>query len=216
MARNIFITATDTGAGKTYVTAQLVRHLLAQGIHARAIKPVASGLDSHGRNEDIDTLLAAQQLTEADAINRYRFTLPASPHIAAEQEGQHIDLAELTAWCRQQAIDTDICIIEGVGGLMVPLADHVTVCDWIEAMPEAEVWLVAGARLGAINHTLLTLEKLKAIGRQPAAIILNGMQPDPKPLQQLHRTISRVVSPSQLFTLSYAENWHWELPAPPA
>ena len=205
MARSIFITATDTGAGKTHVTSHLVRQLLARGIRAKAIKPVASGLDAEGRNDDIAALLTAQGLTDADAVNLYRFPVPASPHIAAEAAGNRIDPARLVDWCRAQAADRDVCLIEGIGGLMVPLTNDFLVCDWIAAMPEAEVWLVAGARLGAINHTLLTLSKLQAMGRPAARIILNDAGDNPEALQHLHRTISALAIPDTLLTLPYGK-----------
>jgi len=206
VARSIFITATDTGAGKTYVTGQLVRQLLALGIQAKAIKPVASGLNAEGRNDDIDTLLAAQGMTDADDVNLYRFPVPASPHIAADAAKTRIDPTRLVDWCRGQATDCDICLIEGIGGLMVPLTDNFLVCDWISAMPEVEVWLVAAARLGAINHSLLTLSKLQAMGRPAARVILNDTDRNPEALQHLHRTISGLATPTTLLTLPFGES----------
>lgn len=206
MARSIFITATDTGAGKTYVTGQLVRLLLAHGIRAKAIKPVASGLDAAGRNDDIEALLAAQGLSDADAINLYRFPIPASPHIAAEAADSWIDPTRLVDWCREQATDCDICLIEGIGGLMVPLTDNFLVCDWITAMRAAEVWLVAAARLGAINHTLLALSKLEAMGRPASRVILNDTDSNPETLQHLYRTISGLAMPTPPLTLPFGES----------
>lgn len=203
MARSIFVTGTDTGAGKSFVTAHVVRALLDMGIRAKALKPVASGLDARGRNADIDQLLAAQELTDADAINLYRFAQPASPHIAADAASKRISPAELVDWCRQQAETTDICLIEGIGGLMVPLTDDFLVCDWIAAMPEAEVWLVAGARLGAINHTLLTLEKLESMQRTPTRILLNAIDSSRDALRDLNRTISKVASPDSISSIHY-------------
>ncbi len=177
MARSIFITATDTDAGKTWVCSGLIRSMLAAGIHAKALKPIACGLDTDGSNEDISALLNIQRLTHAEDINLYRFQLPAAPSLAAAAENKSINPDRLITWCRAQAEETDACLIEGVGGLMVPLTNDYLVCDWIEDMPEAEIWLVVGCRLGAINHTLLTLGKLKNMGRSPALIILNASNP---------------------------------------
>ncbi|MCF7821614.1 MAG: dethiobiotin synthase [Mariprofundaceae bacterium] len=174
MGRKIFVTATDTGAGKTWVTASVIRALLDEGKKAKALKPIACGLDEAGRNEDIDALLAAQSLDDADLISRYRYHLPAAPSQAAAAEGQAIDLAELVQWCEAEASKTEICLIEGVGGLMVPLTCNWLVSDWINAIPDAEIWLVVGCRLGAINQTLLTLGKLKQMGRTPARIFFNA------------------------------------------
>jgi len=178
MTRSIFITATDTDAGKTWVTTSLIHSMLEAGIQAKALKPVACGLDSEGRNEDISALLTIQHLQDVEDINLYCFQQPAAPSLAAAAENQNINPTRLITWCEERAEETDVCLIEGVGGLMVPLTDDYLACDWIEDLPEAEVWLVVGCRLGSINHALLTLDKLKNMGRSPARIILNATRPD--------------------------------------
>ncbi|PIP02793.1 MAG: dethiobiotin synthase [Zetaproteobacteria bacterium CG12_big_fil_rev_8_21_14_0_65_54_13] len=172
MTRRVFITATDTDAGKTWVTSGAVRAFLAAGVDARAVKPIACGLDAAGGNEDIAALLDAQGLQDTDAISLYRFALPAAPALAAAAEGRSIVPAELLRWCDGQS--ADLTLIEGVGGLMVPLSDGWLVSDWIAAMPGCEIWLVVGCRLGAMNHALLTLSVLRQMGREPARIIFNA------------------------------------------
>jgi len=174
----IFVTATDTGAGKTWVTSAAVHFLLGQGGSAKALKPVACGLDNAGRNEDIEALLSAQSLTDVDAINRYRFALPAAPSQAALAEAVTIVSDALVRWCDEKADAVGCCLIEGVGGLMTPLTDTWLVSDWIAAMPNYDVWLVVGCKLGAINQTLLTLDKLKQMGRPPARIFFNATSID--------------------------------------
>jgi len=175
MLSTVFITATDTGAGKTWLTALVVSALLEQSVSAKALKPVACGLNGAGRNEDIETLLAAQKLSHADQINRYRFVMPAAPSQAAVAEGLSIDPSGLAQWCHDQSKDVETCLIEGVGGLMTPITDTWLVSDWIEAMPECDVWLVVGCKLGAINQTLLTLAKLKQMNRSPARVFFNAI-----------------------------------------
>jgi dethiobiotin synthetase len=177
MARSIFITATDTDTGKTWVSTGLIRSMLKAGIHASALKPIACGLDSEGSNEDITALLNIQRLKHVEDINLYCFQQPAAPSLAAAAENRSISPSQLATWCREKAEETDVCLIEGVGGLMVPLTDGYLVCDWIKDMPETEIWLVIGCRLGSINHALLTLDKLKNMGRSPAHIILNATNP---------------------------------------
>jgi len=174
MASRIFVTATDTEAGKTWVTASAIRALLKAGKSAKALKPIACGLDEDGRNEDIETLLAAQSLSDADQISLCRYALPAAPSQAAAAEAATVDTDQLVNWCESQSENVETCLIEGVGGLMVPITDNWLVSDWIDAMPDAEIWLVVGCRLGAINQTLLTLEKLKQMGRSPARIFFNA------------------------------------------
>ncbi len=174
MISKVFITGTDTGVGKTWVSAAAIRSLLQRGISAKALKPIACGLDEAGRNEDIEALLSAQSLMNANTINRYRFALPAAPSQAGSEQGQSIEPGTLVHWCDEKADAVDCCMIEGVGGLMTPLTDSWLISDWIEAMPDCEVWLVVGCKLGAINQTLLTLAKLKQMNRSPTRIFFNA------------------------------------------
>lgn len=178
MGRIIFITATDTEAGKTWVAASAIRALLKEGKSAKALKPIACGLDKHGNNEDISGLLSAQNLNDPKQISLYRYALPAAPSQAAAAEGQTVDSEILVQWCKKESAKVDTCLIEGVGGLMVPVTDSWLVNDWVEAIPEMEIWLVVGCKLGAINQTLLTLEKLKQMGRTPTQIFFNATQPE--------------------------------------
>lgn len=176
--RTVFITATDTGAGKTAVTALLAGSLRAAGLEAAALKPVASGLDAEGNNEDIAALLTACALSEADAVNLYRLAMPAAPSLAAAAEDRQIDPQRLVEWCRQRCEGKRVGLIEGVGGLMVPLTPAYLVRDWLADMPEAETMLVVAARLGAINHALLTLAELERMGRTPRWIVINDIGAD--------------------------------------
>jgi len=176
-SKHIFITATDTDAGKTWVTTAIIRSLLAQRHNAKALKPIACGCDTNGQNDDIQSLLNVQSLTDPHDINRYCFTLPAAPSLAAPAQNQHIDPDELLNWCQQQSANVETCLIEGIGGLMSPLTDTWLVSDWIDAMPNYEIWLVINCKLGAINHTLLTLQKLKHMQRSPKRILFNATSP---------------------------------------
>ena len=204
MGRTLFITATDTGAGKSFVTANLIRLLRERGISASAIKPVASGVTADGINEDVALLLASQNLSDVDKVNLYSFSLPASPNIAAQAEERFIEPEKLVAWCNQQAAEVDLCLIEGVGGLMVPLNDIYRVSDWITEMQGCEVMLIVGARLGCINHTLLTLEQFKQIGVTPAYIVINALD-DSDIAEQTTRSLQPwLPAETTLFQLPFA------------
>jgi len=186
MAAPLFITATDTDAGKTYVTVALLRALQASGRAARAIKPVASG-GVGANNPDLAALLAAQGLSNASAINRYCFAAPLAPQQAAAAEGTTIDATELIDWCRAQMRSEEQLLIEAVGGLLVPLADGFYVADWLDRLPECRVVLVVRCRLGGINHMLLTLNELARRGRMPALIVLNDADGAGEAMVELHR-----------------------------
>jgi len=171
----MFITASDTGAGKTFVTASLA-HMLAQTkLKTCALKPVCCGRGPGQMNPDIKALLQAQAMpdTQKDTINLYDFSASAAPCQAAAEEGKRIEPDTLTQWCADRTKGNDVALIEGVGGLMVPLTDNFLVCDWLAAMPGCMIVLIVRARLGGINHALLTLKYLRHMQRDPAWVIIN-------------------------------------------
>lgn len=174
MSQAVFITATDTDAGKTWVTSHLIRALLEQRENTKAIKPVACGLNADGDNNDVKELLNAQSMEHASSINLYSFSEPAAPCIAAASEGKSIEPEHLKAWCAKQVNSVNLCLVEAVGGLMVPLTQNYLVSDWLADMPAMPVVLVVGAKLGCINHALLSLSHLSNIGREPAWVIINN------------------------------------------
>jgi len=133
MRVRLFITATDTGAGKTYVTTALICALQDAGKDVIALKPVACGNGGEAINPDVAALLKAQGLPERDVekINLYSFDAALAPSQAAAEEGRKIDPKELIDWCSEQSKGHEICLIEGVGGLMVPLAEWFLVADWL-------------------------------------------------------------------------------------
>jgi len=175
MQNRLFITATDTDAGKTYVTTALTRALREANRDMIALKPVACGNDGKQLNPDVAALLNIQGLSdEASAgINLYSFNAPLAPSQAAAKEDRRIDPQRLTDWCMERSMEHDICLLEGVGGLMVPLVKGFLVLDWLAQMPDFDVVLVVRVRLGGINQALLTLDKLNQIGRSPVRIIIN-------------------------------------------
>lgn len=176
--RVYFITAAGTDLGKTYVAAALARALLARGRRVRTLKPVLSGYrDAEAAGSDAGLLLAACGAAVTPAaiadIAPWRFSAPLSPDRAAALEGRRIEVAALTAWCRDEiARNQDTLLIEGIGGVMVPLDEGHTVRDWIAAL-DLPVLLVTGTYLGAVSHTLTALAALREVGVRPAAIVVN-------------------------------------------
>ena len=173
MTQKVFVVGTDTHVGKTWLTRMLTEALLAQGVNAIALKPIASGVDEDGINADVQALMQAQGLTDVKQVNYYTFAMPAAPALAARAEKKKIHLKAMHQWLDAKARDREVCLIEGVGGLMVPLADKLTGSDWLSQLPDAEVMLVVGARLGCLNHALLTLAKLEHMGRMPSWVMVN-------------------------------------------
>lgn len=178
MKRAYFITATGTDLGKTWLTAGVAGACRARGVAVRALKPVMSGCDeSDPAASDAGRLLqklgAGVTVSEVAAIAPWRFAAPLSPDLAAAREGRGIDFTELVGWCRGEIERNDgLLLIEGVGGVMVPLDARHTVRDWIAALG-LPVVLVAGSYLGALSHTLTALSALREAGVVPCAILVN-------------------------------------------
>lgn len=187
--RAFFVTATGTDIGKTYVSAALLRHWRRTGDKPVALKPVLSGFDPTAAAEsDAGVLLQALgQPVDADHLNRiapWRFAAPLSPDMAAAREGKAINVADVTAFCRRQVDGDDkIVLIEGVGGVMVPLSAEATVLDWMEALA-LPVVLVTGSYLGTLSHTLTALSALAARKLPVAAVVLNQSTDSPVPLAE--------------------------------
>jgi dethiobiotin synthetase len=177
----LFVTATGTDIGKTFVTAGVIRALRRAGRTVDAAKPVISGFAMDGLgSSDTGVLLAALgrdlHPEEAARISPWRFKAPHSPDMAAEAEGTAIDFDALLADSHARIAGCpDILLIEGVGGVMVPLDDTHTVLDWMAALG-LPVLLVAGSYLGTISHTLSALDALSRRGLRVAALVVSETQ----------------------------------------
>ncbi len=161
-----FVTGTGTEVGKTFATCAL----LEQNASYRAIKPVLSGYEPN--NNDAAQIMAAQRAGMLDEIAPWRFAAPVSPHLAAAQEKREISPKALVTFCQEQMRAQPNLLIEAVGGLMVPITPRWLVIDWMKAL-NIPVVLVSSSYLGAINHTLLSLEVLNASGLPVQAVIIN-------------------------------------------
>ncbi len=203
MSRAVFITATDTDAGKTWVSKHLIQALLRQREKAKAIKPIACGLNSKGDNEDVRILLETQGLAYASDINCYSFYQPAAPSIAAHAEGKSIDPKHLTDWCSEQFESNKLCLIEAIGGLMVPITPNYLVSDWLSDMPDMPVILIIGAKLGCINHALLSLAYLSSIGRDPTWVIINNSDGTQNTAVIKEALLPHIQSPSSILECDY-------------
>lgn len=172
--RIIFITGTDTGVGKTLLTGLLLHHLRREGMPALAMKPFCSG-----GTADVELLQMVQdgELTFRE-INPFYFSEPIAPLVAARRRGRRIGLDSVLGAIQAIARRSPCLLIEGSGGLLVPLGEDYTVADLIAKL-DCEVVIVSRNRLGTVNHTLLTAEALQHIGIQSFKIaLMNGSQRD--------------------------------------
>jgi dethiobiotin synthetase len=196
----IFITGTGTEVGKTFVAASLIRHLRTMGRSLEAIKPVVSGFDpEHLAASDPGILLQAlgfpATLLNVQRISPWRFRAPISPDAAAQQEGHRIDVEEVIAFC-QSAVDQrqEILLIEGVGGIMVPLDKERTILDVMMAL-QLPLILVAGSYLGTISHTLTALDALFRRDLSVVAVIVSETPGSTVPLADTVAAIARFAEP---------------------
>jgi len=153
-----FITGTDTDCGKTYVTCQLLDYLQQRGKTALAIKPIASGATRQNGQWQSEDVLRLQQHNprQKAAINAWLYPDPISPHLAAQKQGDRLSARAIADFClREPFRQYDYLLVEGAGGLMVPLNEHETWLD-VLGLTSMPVILVVGMRLGCINHALLT------------------------------------------------------------
>jgi len=192
----IFITATGTDVGKTFMTAGLIRELRRHERHVDAIKPVISGFDMADlANTDTGILLAqlGRPLSAENAaiLSPWRFKAPLSPDMAARREGATIDFDALLAFSQKKIrARQDVLLIEGAGGIMTPLDESRTVLDWIIAL-RIPVLLVAGSYLGGISHTLSAIEVLTRRNISIKALIVSETLGGTVPLDESVATIRR-------------------------
>lgn len=180
MSESVFIAGTDTGVGKTYVAVKLIRQYIAQGYKVVGMKPVAAGcemIDGVWQNEDVAKLMAASNVqAPREWVNPYCFDEPIAPHIAAAMHGVQIDIAKIRqAYENLQGL-ADIVVVEGAGGLLVPVDDERTMADIALAL-HLPVILVVNIKLGCLNHALLTVEALKARQIRLSGWVANSLAP---------------------------------------
>lgn len=204
--KKYFITATGTNIGKTFVTAALAHQLTEAGYVVEAKKPIISGYEDGGVN-DTEILLKAQNAKinqkNISICSPLRFRAATSPDYAAKLENRKIELPKLQEICQPQG-EADYFLVEGVGGIMVPFNKDKTILDLIIAL-NMPVILVTGSYLGSINHTLTTLEVLKANKIKDVKIVISESAENPMPLQETAETIARFTE-HNIMVLPYCQS----------
>ncbi len=166
--RRLFVTATDTGAGKTTVALALIAAFRARGQVVAAMKPCETG-----GGDDAERLRAATgRALDPQLVCPFRFPLPASPEAAAHAAGGRVDVERIRDAAAALARDADVLLVEGAGGLLVPLGDGRNMAD-LARLLELPLVIVARASLGTVNHTLLTVEAARRRGLRVAGVVLS-------------------------------------------
>ncbi len=187
-----FVTGTDTGVGKTIFSAALTRALARRGLRVAVMKPVASGAvrTPQGlRSEDALRLLAEATVSAPyDTVNPYCFEPPISPHIAARECGERVELQRIQACYAALAEQSDCVIVEGAGGWLAPIGPDRGMAELAQALA-LPVILVVGMRLGCLNHALLSHESIAARGVNFAGWVANGIDPAMDRAAENHATL---------------------------
>ena len=164
----IFISATDTGVGKTFVSCALIRAAVRRGLRVAVMKPCETGDGDDGER----LLRATGRDLDPALVRPFRFHLPASPEVAAHAEGTVVDVDRIVATYDRLAADADLILVEGAGGLLVPLAPGVLMAD-LAARLALPLVIVARPSLGTVNHTLLTVEAARQRRLHVAGVIFS-------------------------------------------
>lgn len=203
--RGLFVTGTDTGVGKTILSGAIAAALHAQGVGVTALKPVITGLEEEGPADH--EVLARAAVNRPEQVAVLSYDPPVSPHLAAALAGRPIAPDTLEEAIAERAAGAEVVVVEGVGGLLVPLTDFYDVralARWL-GLP---LLIAARPGLGTINHTLLTLEAARSAGLDVAAVVLTPWPQAPNLIERSNRdTISHLgqVEVATLPAIEHAE-----------
>ncbi len=174
--KRVFVTATDTGVGKTYLSAKILEMYRHHGLNPCYFKPVATGavfVGGKAVSEDVLTVQKKTGLTEsAEFMNPVIYELPASPLVAAQISGEPVPLAKIHSAYQRLCEKYDCFVVEGIGGVLVPLTETYWVVDLIKEW-KLPTLVVARAALGTINHTALTIRALRELGIKILGIVIS-------------------------------------------
>jgi len=208
----IFVTSCGTGRGKTYVSEKMIRDWRANGEAVRALKPVISGFDPSeaGGSDTVKLLRALGETISPDAIDRvspWRYAAPLSPDMAAALEGRGVPVDEIADYCRAAIEKADASgahlLIEGAGGVMVPLDATRTMRDLMGALG-IPVVLVVGSYLGSLSHALTALEALRVRDIPVEKIVVNETEDSNIPLTETRDALERFVGDVPLETVGFS------------
>jgi dethiobiotin synthetase len=197
--RTFFITGTDTGVGKTVLTALLVGFLRKRGVNAAALKPICSGERGDARK----LFVAMNGALTLNEINPWHFRAPIAPLLAARKENRRVKLPQIVAHVRAMQNRFDLVLVEGAGGLLSPLGENFDSRDLILALRAVPI-IVAQNKLGAVNHALLTLEALPENLRPKARIVLMS-QSKPDASAKTNAKLLLEFSKAKIFSLPWLD-----------
>jgi dethiobiotin synthetase len=208
----VFVTASGTDIGKTYVVEALLRQWRQSGRLVAVLKPLLSGYDpADAASSDTGRLLTASGVAitpeSIDLVSPWRYAAPLSPDMAAAREGKTVPVDDVIAYCAAAIAEADesgmSLLIEGIGGVMVPLDDTRTVADLIAALGIPAI-LVGGSYLGSLSHTLTAYEALRARNVTVDSVIVSETPDCDVPLDETRDVLARFVVPVPVEVMPFA------------
>jgi dethiobiotin synthetase len=206
--KSFFITATDTGVGKTTVTAAIAFLLKNRGIDVGVMKPFATGTQQKTgyKSEDVTILAnAAQSIDPEEMINPYFFPIPTSPYSAANKLNAKIDPIFVIHRFEKLQSMHQVMLVEGIGGIMTPILKDYCVGDLIKDM-NLETIIVTSSRLGTVNHTLMTVNAAQRFGLKVRGLIINNIDSSGYDIVELKSDLTNLSGIEVLCTIPHFDS----------
>ena len=206
----LFITATDTDIGKTYVCAGLAHSLKKLDIDVGIMKPFACGVKQKTgfSSNDLTILSKAAMVNDAEELlNPFFFPIPASPYTAAKNFGVKIDIDYLMKCFRKLDKIHDVMLVEGIGGIMTPILKDYAIIDLIKDL-EANTIIVTSSKIGTINHTIMTCNMCKNMKIPVKGLIINNFDSTGYPMSDLERDLSALTDLPVLCSLPHMQKFN--------
>ena len=206
----LFITATDTDIGKTYVCAGLAHSLKKLDIDVGIMKPFACGVKQKAgfSSNDLTILSKAAMVNDAEELlNPFFFPIPASPYTAAKNLGVKIDINYLMKCFRKLDKIHDVMLVEGIGGIMTPILKDYAIIDLIKDL-EANTIIVTSSKIGTINHTIMTCDMCKNMKIPVKGLIINNFDSTGYPVSDLERDLSALTDLPVLCSLPHMQKFN--------
>ena len=200
---SFFISGTDTDVGKTYVTAGLARAIRNKGIDVGIMKPFAAGTQEKTgyKSKDVQILSEAAMIQDDETlINPFFFPIPASPYTAIQNLGVDIDIKLAINSFEKLKESHDMLLVEGMGGVMTPILKDYFIANLIKEM-NLETILVSSSRIGTVNHTIMTCNMCQKFGVPIRGIIINNLDPNGYPVNELKRDFESLTGLPVLGTI---------------
>ena len=206
----LFITATDTDIGKTYVCAGLAHSLKKLDIDVGVMKPFACGVKQKTgfSSNDLTILSNAAMVNDAEELlNPFFFPIPASPYTAAKNLGVKIDINYLMKCFRKLDKIHDVMLVEGIGGIMTPILKDYAIIDLIKDL-EANTIIVTSSKIGTINHTIMTCDMCKNMKIPVKGLIINNFDSTGYPVSDLERDLNALTDLPVLCSLPHMQKFN--------